>query len=79
MESYLAAVVRLVSPSLATRPPAGRRTSSSAIPMPRSRQVTDLAGGDQLGHRSDGLLDGHCRVGSVLVVQIDVVDAEPAQ
>nr|BFE82564.1 hypothetical protein GCM10020093_051650 [Planobispora longispora] len=42
-------------------------------------QVTDLARGDQLGHRADGLLDRHPGVAAVQVVQVDVVDAEPAQ
>ena len=42
-------------------------------------EVPDLAGGDQLGHRADGLLDRHRLVDPVLVVEVDVVDAEPLQ
>ena len=42
-------------------------------------EVADLAGGDQLGHRPDGVLDGHARVRAVQVVQVDVVDAEPLE
>ena len=39
----------------------------------------DLAGLDELGHRADGLLDRHGLVDAVLVVEVDVVDAEPLQ
>ena len=42
-------------------------------------EVADLAGLDQLGHRADGLLDRHGLVDAVLVVEVDVVDAEPLQ
>ena len=42
-------------------------------------EVADLARGDQLGHRADGLLDRHRLVDPVLVVEVDVVDAEPLQ
>ena len=42
-------------------------------------EVADLAGLDQLGHRADGLLDRHRLVDAVLVVEVDVVDAEPLQ
>ena len=41
--------------------------------------VADLALGDQLGQSADGLLDGGVRVDPVLVVQVDVVGAEPLQ
>ena len=41
--------------------------------------VQDLALGDQLGQRADGLLDGRVRVDPVLVVEIDVIGAEPLQ
>ncbi len=41
--------------------------------------VADLAFGDQVGQRADGLLDGGIRVDPVLVVQVDVVDAQPLQ
>ena len=42
-------------------------------------EVAHLAGGDQLGHRADGLLDRDRLVDAVLVVEVDVVDAEPLQ
>ena len=42
-------------------------------------EVADLAGRDQLGHRADGLLDRDGLVDAVLVVEVDVVDAEPLQ
>ena len=38
--------------------------------------MADLALGDQLGHRPDGLLDRDVRVDAVLVVEVDVVRAE---
>ena len=38
-----------------------------------------MPAGDELGHRADGLLDRHRRVDAVLVVEVDVVDAEPLQ
>ena len=41
--------------------------------------VADLALGHQLGERADGVLDGCVRVDPVLVVQVDVVDAEPLE
>jgi hypothetical protein len=41
--------------------------------------VADLALGDQLGQGADGVLDGGLRVDPVLVVQVDVVSAEPLQ
>ena len=41
--------------------------------------VADLALGDQLGQRADGVLDGRVRVDPVLVVQVDVVGAEPLE
>ena len=41
--------------------------------------VQDLALGDQLGQRADGLLDRGVRVDPVLVVEVDVVGAEPPQ
>ena len=44
----------------------------------RQPEVAHLALGDELGHRPDRLLDRHVRVGAVLVVEVDVVDAEPA-
>ena len=41
--------------------------------------VADLALRDQLGEGADGVLDGRVRVDPVLVVQVDVVGAEPLQ
>ena len=41
--------------------------------------VADLALGHQLGHSADGVLDRSVRVDPVLVVQVDVVGAEPLQ
>jgi hypothetical protein len=41
--------------------------------------VADLALGDQVGQGADGLLDGRVRVDPVLVVQVDVVGAEPLE
>jgi large subunit ribosomal protein L32 len=45
----------------------------------REAEVAHLAGGDELCHRTDGLLDGRLRVDTVLVVEVDVVRAEPLQ
>ncbi len=42
----------------------------------REPEVADLAGLDQLGHGADGLLDRDRLVDAVLVVEVDVVDAE---
>ncbi len=41
--------------------------------------VADLALGDELGKSADRLLDGGLRVHPVLVVEVDVVGAEPLQ
>jgi len=41
--------------------------------------VADLALGDQLGQRPDGVLDRRVRVDPVLVVQVDAVGAQPRQ
>jgi hypothetical protein len=41
--------------------------------------VADLALGDQLGQGADGVLDRGVGVDAVLVVQVDVVGAEPPQ
>ena len=41
--------------------------------------VADLARGDELGQGADGVLDGRLRIDAVLVVQIDVVGAQPLQ
>jgi hypothetical protein len=42
-------------------------------------EVADLAGRHQFGHGPDRLLDRHVRVHPVLVVEIEVIDPEPAQ
>lgn len=41
--------------------------------------MAHLALGDQFGQRADGLLDGRVRVDAVLVVEVDVVGAEPQE
>ena len=41
--------------------------------------MPDLALGDQLGQRADGVLDRRVRVDAVLVVEVDAVGAEPLQ
>ena len=41
--------------------------------------VADLALGDQLGQRADGVLDRRAGIDPVLVIQVDVVGAEPLQ
>ena len=45
----------------------------------REPQEADLAGIDELGHRADGLLDRDVGVDAVLVVEVDVVDAQAPQ
>ncbi len=42
-------------------------------------EVADLAGGDQFAHGAHGLLDRRVGVDPVLVVEVDVVDAQPGQ
>ena len=42
-------------------------------------EVAHLALAHELGHGADRLLDRHRRVDAVLVVEVDVVDAEPLQ
>ena len=42
-------------------------------------EVAHLAGSHQLGHRADGVLDRRGLVDPVLVVEVDVVDAEALQ
>ena len=41
--------------------------------------MADLALGDQLGHRADGVLDRGVRVDPMLVVEVDVVSAQALQ
>ena len=50
----------------------------SAVTLQRP-EVADLALGDELGHRADGLLDRHARVREVQIPEVDGVDAEPLQ
>src|SRR5439155_25458530 len=38
-----------------------------------------LAGLDELAHRANGFLDRGLRIDAVLVIEVDVVDAEPAE
>ena len=45
----------------------------------RETEVPDLAGFDELGHCSDRLFDRGVRVDPVLVVEVDVVQAEVGQ
>ncbi len=45
----------------------------------RQAEVADLAGGHQLAHGADGVLDGDRQVGAVQVVEVDVVHAEAGQ
>ncbi len=42
-------------------------------------QMTHFAGLDQLGHRADGFFDGHAWIDAMLVIQIDMIDAEPLE
>ncbi len=55
------------------RPPDGCRSRLGQADM------ADLALGHQFGEFPDGLLDGRVRVDAVLVVQVDVVGAEPLE
>jgi hypothetical protein len=42
-------------------------------------QVSDLAGFDKFGHRTHSVFDRSFGVDAVLIVQIDMIDAEPLQ
>ncbi len=42
----------------------------------RHAEVADFAGGDELGHSTDGVFDRGVGIDAVLVVEVDVVDAE---
>src|SRR5205085_3098087 len=42
-------------------------------------EVADLALGDELRHGADRVLDGRVRINAMLIVEIDVVDAEAPQ
>src|SRR3954470_20436000 len=42
-------------------------------------EMAYLTGGDQLGHRADGVGHGHLRVDPVQVVEVDHVDTEPLE
>ena len=45
----------------------------------RQPDVADLARLDEIGHRPDGFFNRRRRVGTMLIIQIDVIDAEPLQ
>ncbi len=45
----------------------------------RARDMNDLAGSDELTESLERLLDGRHRVGAVLVVEVDVVGAQPLE
>ena len=45
----------------------------------REAQPAHLAGRDELGHGADGLFDGDLGIDAVLVVEVDVIDAEALQ
>ena len=45
----------------------------------RQPDVADLALRHQFGHRTHHLFDRHCGVDAVLVVEVDVIDSQPAQ
>ena len=42
-------------------------------------QMTHFAGLDQFGHRADGFFDGNSWIDAMLVIQIDMIDAEPLE
>ncbi|MNI29551.1 hypothetical protein D3C73_833710 [compost metagenome] len=42
-------------------------------------QITHLAGTDQFGHGADGFFDGHLRIDTVLVIQVEGVHAQAFQ
>src|SRR6266508_3446526 len=60
-----------------------RKSSGSRSSIDRTGlgepHVADLSGLDQLRHGADRLLDGRFRIHPVLVVEVDVVDAETLQ
>src|SRR5262249_60225965 len=45
----------------------------------RQPEVPNLPGGDELCHRAHRVLDRQVGIRSVLVVEVDVIDAEPLQ
>src|SRR3982074_1174039 len=45
----------------------------------RNTRIPDLALGDELSKRTPGLFDRHVRIDAVLVVKVDMVDAQPAK
>jgi hypothetical protein len=57
----------------------GRGSSDGGRRSFAEPEVLHLAGPHQLGHRADRLLDRHGVVDAVLVVEVDVVDAEPRE
>ena len=42
-------------------------------------EEADLSLPDQFGHGADRLLDGHGGIDAVLVVEVEVLDAEPLE
>jgi hypothetical protein len=52
-------------------------TANRGRPGLGQADVADLALGDQLGQRADGILDRGFRIDAVLIVEIDVVGAKP--
>src|SRR5882757_10270380 len=55
------------------------RPADQLRPYLTKSQRADLAGGDQLGHRPDGVFDGDIRIEPVAVVQVDDVGAQSAK
>src|SRR5258707_9321727 len=55
------------------------RPADQLRPYLTESQRADLAGGDQLGHRPDGVFDGDIRMEPVAVVQVDDVGAQSAK
>src|SRR5207249_5878383 len=77
-------VLRVAAPERVLRLERADRVRRVRTPDSRGRrlgeaEVTHLAGAHQLCHRADSLLDRHARVDPVLVVEVDVLDAEPAE
>src|SRR5437762_13748601 len=42
-------------------------------------EITHLAGANQLRHRAYGFVDGCLRIDPMLIIEIDAINAEPAQ
>src|ERR1700739_3062567 len=52
------------------------RSADELRPYLTESQRTDLAGGDQFGHRPDSVFDGDTRIEPVTVVEVDDVGAQ---